>query len=214
MATKAQEKAWIGEFGKQYTDRNIKSPEDEDKLYFDDFRITRTALYKEFFENEINKNSKILEVGCNIGQQLLLLQKMNYTDLWAIDLQDYAVEIAKRRTRSINIIKASASDIPFKDNYFDLVFTAGVLIHISPKDIEKVLDENYRCSNSYIMGLEYYVPQGYQMVNYQGKNDLMWKTDFLGLYLNRFSNLKLIRKKILKYRYNDNSDIFFLLKKI
>jgi len=139
---------------------------------------------------------------------------MGYLDLWGIELQDYAVEVARKRTSGLNIVKGTAFDIPFKNGFFDLVFTSGVLIHISPDDIDKVLDEIYRCTSKYIWGLEYYNPEGYQMINYRGQDNLLWKTDFSKLFLDRFSDLKLVQKKILKYANNDNLDIMYLLEKI
>jgi hypothetical protein len=80
-----------------------------------------------------------------------------------------------------------------------LVFTSGVLIHISPNDIDNVLDEMYRCTNKYIWGFEYYNPDEYQRVTYRGNDNLLWKTDFSKLFLNRFQDLKLLHKKIIKY---------------
>jgi len=212
MVNPIQEKEWSGKFGKEYTDRNLMSPEEVDHLYIDNYGISRTTLNKEFLGDlEINR---ILEVGCNVGNQLLLLKKIGYANLWGIELQDYAVEIAKKRVTGINIVKGSAFDIPFKNNYFDVVFTSGLLIHISPDDIEKVLDEMYRCTNSYIWGFEYYTPKDYQMVNYRGKDNLLWKTDFSRLFLDRFPDLELLCKKIIPYKNNDNLDIMYLLKKI
>ena len=214
MVNTRQENAWSGEFGRGYTDRNMMSPDEVDRLYVHNYGISRTALNKEFLGGVVEKNNKILEVGCNIGNQLLLLKKMDYNDLWGIELQDYAVEIARKRIDGINIVKGSAFDTPFKDNYFDVVFTSGLLIHISPDDIEKVLDEMYRCTNSYIWGFEYYTPNGYQMVNYREKNNLLWKTDFSRLFLDRFSDLELVRKRVIRYKFNNNNlDIMYLLKK-
>lgn len=60
--------------------------------------------------------------------------------------------MAKKFTDGINIIRGTADDIPFRDGYFDLVFTSGVLIHINPQSIGKVLREIYRCSNSLYLG--------------------------------------------------------------
>ena len=139
---------------------------------------------------------------------------MGYSDLWGIELQDYAVEIAKKRISNINVVRGSAFDIPFKDDYFDVVFTSGLLIHISPDDIEKVLDEMYRCTKLYIWEFGYYIPPGYQMINYSGRDDLLWKTDFPRLFLDRFSDLELVCKRIIEYKADDNSDVMYLLKKI
>ena len=207
-----QEETWSGDFGKEYTDRNTLTPDEVDSLNIEHFGVSRTQLYSEFLNNlELNQ---ILEVGCNVGNQLNLLKKMGYLDLWGIELQDYAVEFARKRTSGFNIVKGTAFDIPFKNGFFDLVFTAGVLIHISPNDIDTVLDEIYRCTNKYIFGSEYYNPDEYQMVTYRGNDNLLWKTDFTKLFLDRFPDLKLIRKKIIKYTNNDNLDIIYLLEKI
>lgn len=211
MVKTQQEEVWNGEFGKKYTDRNIMLPDELDQLCIDNYGISRTELNKEVL-SDLNVDS-ILEVGCNVGNQLLLLKKMGYTNLWGIELQDYAVEIARKRTSNINIVKGSAFDIPYKNNFFDLVFTSGVLIHISSDDINKVLDEMYRCANRYIWGFEYYNSDGYQMVDYKGQDNLLWKTDFTKLFLNRFPDLRLVYKKIIKYKNNDNLDSMYLLEK-
>ena len=210
--TKTQEEdVWSGKLGKEYTDRSIMLPDELDQQCIDYYGISRTELNRKFLGDlDINK---ILEVGCNVGNQLFLLKKMGYTNLWGIELQDYAVEIARKRTISTIIMKGSAFDIPYKDDFFDLVFTAGLLIHISPDDIDKVLDEIYRCTNRYIWGFEYYSPDGYQMVNYRGEDGLLWKTDFAKLFLDRFPDLRLVRKEIMPYTNSDNLDIIYLMEK-
>lgn len=212
MAKTAQEEVWSGDFGKEYTDRNILNPDELDQLYIKNYGISRTKLNEEFLA-DLNLH-RILEVGCNVGNQLFLLKKMGYKDLWGIELQDYAVEIARTRTTGLNIVKGSAFDIPFKNNFFDMVFTAGVLIHISPEDVEKALNEMYRCTSRYIWGFEYYSTNVYETVKYRGKDNLLWKTDYSKLFLERFTDLQLIHKKILKYKDNENLDIMYLLEKI
>jgi hypothetical protein len=94
-----------------------------------------------------------------------------------------------------------------------MVFTSGVLIHISPDNIEKAIGEIHRCAKKYIWGFEYYNADGYKMVNYRGGDDMLWKTDFSKLFLDRFSDIELVKKKIIKYKMNDNEDIMYLLKK-
>jgi len=122
--TKTQEEeVWSGEFGKEYTDRNIMSPDELDQLYVDNYGVSRTEMNEEFLTGlDIDR---ILEVGCNVGNQLLLLKEMGHTNLWGVELLDHAVEIARKRTSGINIVKGSAFDIPYKDGFFDLVFTSG-----------------------------------------------------------------------------------------
>jgi len=206
-----QMEKWAGEFGKEYTDRNALSLEDMDALYERNYGQTRTELNERFLEG-VDRSIRILEVGSNVGNQLLCLQKMGFSNLYGIELQSYAVELSKSRTRRINIIEGSAFDIPYKDGYFDLVFTSGVLIHISPSDIALAMREIYRCTREYVWGFEYYADK-YTEVTYRGHSDLLWKADFARLYLDQFGDLEIVKEQRLKYLDNDNIDTMFLLRK-
>jgi len=202
---------WAGKFGKEYTDRNAVSLKGLDKLYMENYGITRTELNKDFL-GKIPRSARILEVGSNIGTQLLCLQKMGFKNLYGIEPQDYACELAKKRCKGINIMKSDAFYIPFKDGYFDLVFTSGVLIHINPKDAPRALREIHRCSNKYIWGFEYYSEE-YKEVLYRGKKNMLWKANFPKMYLDIFRDLRLLKEKYIKYLDNENIDVMFLLAK-
>jgi pseudaminic acid biosynthesis-associated methylase len=209
--TTEQVHMWMGDFGKEYTDCNALTVERMDELYKKNYGVSGTELFEEFM-NGLERSIKILEVGSNIGNKLLVLQRMGFKNLYGIEINSYAIERAKANTKGINIVQASAFDIPFKDGYFDLVFTSGVLIHIAPADIKRALKEIYRCSREYIWGFEYYA-DSYTEVRYRGNDNLLWKTDFAGLYLNSFEDLDLVKEKKLKYIENENVDTMFLIRK-
>lgn len=206
-----QEKNWGGKFGKDYTLRNPQSIEAMNKLYLQNYGTSRDYLNKEFLKR-FSHSLRILELGTNVGVQLLFLQKMGFKNLYGIEMNRDAVELSKKISKGIDIIQGSALDIPFKDDFFDIVFTSGVLIHISPKDIKKVLKEIYRCSKKYIWGFEYYAEK-YTEINYRGHKNILWKNNFSKLYRNLFKRLKLVREKKLKYLNNENEDLMFLLEK-
>jgi pseudaminic acid biosynthesis-associated methylase len=206
-----QTEKWRGEFGRKYTDRNSLSLKDMEKLYLKSYGVSRTEMNRLFLSG-LSKSIEILEVGANIGTQLLCLQNDGFTNVHGIELQAYAVEKSKLIMGNGKIIQGSAFDIPYGDGSFDLVFTSGVLIHISPNDLNKVLDEIYRCSRKYIWGFEYYSDCLVE-VNYRGEKELLWKTNFAKLYLERFSNLKLIKEVRFKYLDDENVDSMFLLEK-
>ncbi len=208
--TKQMEK-WVGNFGKEYTSRNALSLDEMENLYKERFGYTRTEMNSEFIGN-FDRNIKILEIGSNVGNQLLCLQKMGFKNLYGIELQSYAVELSKSRTKHINIIVGSAFDIPYKDSYFDLVFTSGVLIHINPSDISMAAKEIYRCAKDYIWGFEYYADK-YTGILYREHKELLWKTDFAKLFRTQFSELELVQEKRFEYIDNDNLDSMFLLRK-
>jgi len=66
-----QMKEWTGEFGKEYTNRNYMSPNEFDKFCESKIGVSRTEQIDEFLSGL--KLDNILEVGCNVGNELLLL---------------------------------------------------------------------------------------------------------------------------------------------
>ncbi|NQU82939.1 MAG: methyltransferase domain-containing protein [Parcubacteria group bacterium] len=206
-----QEENWGGNHGDEYNERNPQTIEEMDALYIENYGINRQDLNKEFLEN-IPKDIKILEVGANVGSQLDGLQKMGFEKLYGVDINRDSIETAKNNLKGVDIILASASDLPFKDNYFDLVFTSGVLIHISPDNIKTAMKEITRCSKKYIWGLEYFADT-HTEIPYRGKNNLLWKADFSKLYLDVSPELKLVKEKKIKYKDSENVDSMFLLEK-
>ena len=207
-----QRKTWEEEFGEGYLERNVYNPKELNTFYQNRYGATKDKLNEDFLK-DIPKDAKILEVGTNIGNQLLHLQSQGFTNLYGIEIQDRAINYAKHRTDNLNIIKGDALDIPFKDNYFDVVFTHGVLIHISPENINKVIDEIYRVSGSYIWGLEYYADK-YTDLEYHGQKNIMWKTNFAKLYIDTKQDLILEKEDKFQYIHQPELvDQMYLLQK-
>lgn len=210
-AETAQMQVWQGEFGRAYTDRNTLDVEDMNALWFANYGITRREI-NQLFLQDIPKDASFLEAGCNVGNQLLQLQEHGYTNLSAIELQSYAVEIAKSRLRNVVIKQGSALVLPYENNSFDVVFTSGVLIHIAPEDLPRAMSEIHRCAKTYIWGAEYYAPD-VTSLNYHGHEKLLWKMDYARRYLECFNDVELVREQHLSYLENQNVDTVFLLRK-
>jgi pseudaminic acid biosynthesis-associated methylase len=204
--------AWCGEFGREYTLRSCLTAEQVDALWKKNYGTTRTDLNRRFVRN-IPTDARILEVGCNIGNQLLLLQRLGYSNLHGVDVQEYALEIAGSRTNTLNLAKASSFELPYEDRYFDVVFTSGVLIHVSPGDLPVALEEIHRCAKSYIWGSEYYASSVTE-IDYRGHGELLWKMDYAREYLGRFDDLELVLEQRLPYLENENVDSMFLLRRV
>ena len=210
--TTEQMAAWQGSFGKEYTDRNALALDEMEELYRKNFGVTRSGLNRQFL-GSMDFSARVLEVGCNIGNQLLSLQRMGFQNLYGIELQPYAIKRCMQRTQNIHGVCASGFSLPFKDGHFDLVFTSGVLIHIHPSDVVDVMKEIHRCTKYYIWGVEYCAPE-YTEVTYRGQENLLWKTDFAGLYLREFADLVLVKEERFEYKSSDSVDSVFLLKKL
>lgn len=211
IADTPQKRNWAGVFGREYTDRNTLSTAQLDSLYRTNYGIARSHL-NEIFLREIPRDARVLEVGCNSGNQLLLLKEMGFTSLWGLEVQSYALELARARVPSAGLSQGFALNLPYDDDYFDLVFTSGVLIHISPADLPRALDEIHRCAKTWIWGMEYYAPE-LTPVNYRGHDDLLWKMDYVKSYLDRFGDLELVKEQRLPYLNSSNVDTMYLLKR-
>ncbi|MDO8584839.1 MAG: methyltransferase domain-containing protein [bacterium] len=206
-----QEKFWQSDFDKGYIERNLFTNRELDDLYMKEYGLSRSVMNTRFLGTL--KLNNILEVGSSVGNQLALLQSQGHQNLYGVEIFNVAVAIAQTHTKGINIIQGSAFDIPFKDDYFDLVFTSGVLIHIAPKDLKKAMREIYRTSKKYIWGMEYFSEKP-QAIDYRGHKDRLWKRDFVQMYLDLFPNLRLVKREKYKYVNGNNVDEMFLLKKI
>ena len=210
-----QEDFWAGDFGREYTDRNSRPLDEWNEFYRGIYGHTKLEMNAAFI-GELPREARVLEVGCNTGMQLVGLQAMGFENLYGIELQAYAVEKARAFVRGVNILQGSGFDLPFKDNYFDLVCTNGVLIHIAPEDLPRIMGEMVRCSKRYVMGYEYYAPDT-TAINYRGNKGFLWKTDFARVFLENHPELRLVKQQLYPY-INDaeqgNQDVMFLLEKV
>lgn len=202
---------WAGSFGRNYTDRNFLSFDKFEMRYQSTFGTTRSALNERFL-GSLNRTIRILEVGSNVGLQLLCLQKLGFTNLFGLELQSYALHHAKKHLSNVCFLQGSVFDIPFRDNGFDLVFTSGVLIHIAPVHLPNALREIYRCAKEYIWGFEYWSNHSEEIV-YRRRPNLLWKADYGQIYRQLFPDLVLLKEERLKHLDSANIDSMFLLRK-
>lgn len=205
-----QQDFWSGAFGKGYNDRNTYTLRGFDAFYKRTWGVTRTTMNRQFLRGRPIRN--VLEVGANIGLQLRHLQAQGFGNLYGVEVQWDAVERAKRLTKGVNIVQGSAFDLPFKDRYFDLVFTSGVLIHIHPKDHRAAMREMYRCSRRYIGGFEYFSEKQAE-IPYRGHRNVLWKNNFPKLWQRHCPRLRLVKMKKYRYVGQEIEDVMYLFRK-
>jgi pseudaminic acid biosynthesis-associated methylase len=186
------ESVWAGKFGDDYTKRNIYGREELDELYINRYGASRTEM-NQLFLGDLDRDARILEVGCNAGNQLALLQKMGFTNLHGVEINPDAAEIARTRVSGSIYSGISASDLSlFENNSFDLVFTSGVLIHINPNELLNVMSEVTRVSKKYVWGFEYF-SSSHTEVTYRDKSDLLWRDNYAAMY-EVYYGLKLVKE--------------------
>lgn len=175
--TQRLEALWSGEFGNEYVTRNLSAARGRQPFW--------QMILAEF------PVRNLLEVGCNIGANLCwIAERIPKRDVYGVDINEKALEELRRGLPGVNAVWSPARELPFRDKWFDLVFTTGVLIHQPPDTLPLVMAEIVRCSRRYILCGEYYAEELTE-VPYRGQIGALWKRDFGSLYQQLFPELVL-----------------------
>lgn len=100
------------------------------------------------------KANSILEIGCNTGNDLRLFPE-NF-EVYGIDLNENALEKARKKLPSFKFKNNSITELPFDDSSIDFVFTHFVLNYVPEQYVSQALDEMFRVSKKYIVNCELY----------------------------------------------------------
>ena len=109
--------------------------------YFDEKEIENIG--NEYFDivdfSKYDEQSTVLDVGCGTGRWSIYLSS-KFSNVYAMDPSKaiYAAANLTKDIPGVHLIKASAENIPFEDETFDLVISLGVLHHIP--DTQKALN--------------------------------------------------------------------------
>jgi ubiquinone/menaquinone biosynthesis C-methylase UbiE len=129
--------------GIEVTDKEPGTPEffDELERYYD-IKYREEELYARHADFA---GKKLLEVGCGWGRDLIKYAR-NEAIVTAVDLTESGVALARKyleyRGLKGDVRVASAEELPFEDNSFDVVICIGVLM--CTPNIQKAIDEIYR----------------------------------------------------------------------
>lgn len=156
------EDLWAGDFGEEYRQRNRAVGGGRDR-FWKWFLATYPA-------------SKVLEVGCNNGANLQWIIAPG-REVVGVDISAPALRELRERLPDVTAVQAPARDLPFPDASFDLVFTAGVLIHQPPATLPVVIEQLVRVSRRYVLALEYWAAEE-EEVPYHGEVGALFKRDY------------------------------------
>jgi len=116
----------------------------------------------------------VFELGCNAGWNLSAIKSVNP----GVVLSGYDVNADA-------VYQATSVGLDVANNYYrvqaELIFTAGVLIHIPPKDLHMVMIQLMDNSFDYILAIEYYAEEETE-IEYRGEMGLLWKRPYGKLY--------------------------------
>ncbi|MCK7526243.1 MAG: class I SAM-dependent methyltransferase [Ignavibacteriales bacterium] len=82
---------------------------------------------------ESNGYKTILEVGCGTGRWISSLEEVS-KKVFGLDYSFDMMKIPKSDKSNLNLVNADAVHIPFKDNFFDLIFCVNAIHHFPDKE--------------------------------------------------------------------------------
>lgn len=128
----------------------------------------------------------VLECGSNIGRNIGFLNAVlpnaakNVIELSPAAYRQVTSSYPLNQSFNGPIVNA-----PFQPDSFDLVYTMGVLIHISPNDLIANMRKMHQISKKYILIGEYF-NRTPVMIEYQGERDKLFKCDFGNVFMENF----------------------------
>ena len=182
---------WAGPFGTAYLKRNIDAGE------------KRGPFWRHILSTYAPRS--VLEVGCNVGANLrhIVWPYSSHSrpvgwpdphDVVGVDVNVRTLAIAGRRIPSCALWKMDATKLVIPDASYDLLFTAGLLIHLNDDGLGKAIKEMARVSCRYLMTIEY---EGNSIVPYHGQDEALFKRPYRSEVEQRVEGLRLMETRML-----------------
>lgn len=199
-----QEQFWAGEFGDAYSSRNVG----------EHLVAANSALFAKVLARTEGVRS-LIEFGPNVGLNLRALRNLlPEAELAAVEINAAASRTLRQWGEVRNLYEESL--LEFKPRrQWDLALIKGVLIHINPDGLPKAYEVLHASTRRYLCLVEYYNPTAVS-VAYRGHQDRLFKRDFAGELLERYSDLRLLDYGFTYHRdpnFPQDDTTWFLLEK-
>ena len=112
-----------------------------DPIFYLPLKSIRIAVMNELLKY---KEKVILDLCCGTGNQLNLLSKHGFRNLYCLDISDSMLEIAKRNNSSIKIYNENAIKTSFNNASFDIVIISFAIHEKDRNTQQALIDEAYR----------------------------------------------------------------------
>jgi ubiquinone/menaquinone biosynthesis C-methylase UbiE len=138
------------------------------------------------------RNATVLEVGCGTG--LILRNVAKVADYAVgIDISDRMLQQAQ--ARGLRAIQGSATEIPFEDERFDLVYSFKVLSHV--RDLDRALSEMARTTRpGGRLILDFYNPWSLRYLAKRLKRGKISPNTTEAAVFTRFDSLPSLRRRL------------------
>lgn len=174
---------WSGEAGDSYIERNPVTPQAVE---------ARRRLWAEITNHMLPDYPRsVLEVGANIGLHLrgLKAQLPGGVRYFATEPNQQARErLVEDGVVDQWDVYESLRMSEARLGGFDLIYTAGVMIHVPPAELLEFCRKIHSNAGRWIVAIEYFNQTPIE-IEYRGEMGRLWKRDFGGFYLDNFPDL-------------------------
>lgn len=126
--------------------------------YWDKIHLKYTSTYDNWFNKYIhllNKNDKIIELGCGRAYTSLYLLNNGFSDVTACDFSTEVINILNTEHKELNTSVFDISEkLPFKDDEINVIIADLCLHYFDSGKTKEILNEIYRVlkSGGYLIG--------------------------------------------------------------
>jgi SAM-dependent methyltransferase len=119
----------------------------------------RSRFLVELAGSYVDRDARVLEVGCNVGRNLEALREAGFANLNAVEISARALELLRERHPELaaqaTLHNRSVEDFAreLRDGEYDLIYTMAVMEHIHP-DSEWVFAELARATAGALITVE------------------------------------------------------------
>lgn len=125
----------------------------------DSVRFSAIDPLRPLFEENLRKDSVMLEGGCGLGNYVTYYAGRGYNVI-GLDFAQNALKSLRRRQPNLSLLAGDVSRMPFADETFDLYYSGGVVEHFEG-GAEEALQEAYRVlktTGTLLISVPYYNP--------------------------------------------------------
>jgi pseudaminic acid biosynthesis-associated methylase len=159
---------WAGPEGDAYIERNRYDWRDRVEFWQSAIEYTTPAT--------------VFEFGCNVGLNLEAIASISPNlDLYGVDVNLNAVNEARAKGFEVQHVEGGGVAGVYEPGTMDLVFSAGVLIHIPPENLRATMQSLVQLAGRYVVAVEYFAEREEEVV-YREKKGLLWKRPYGKLY--------------------------------
>jgi len=111
------------------------------------YRFFMGGIIKPCLEKKLIEFDSLLDIGCSFGAGLGYFEKLG-KEIYGIDVSEVAINGARKKGFNCEI--GSVTNLPYPDNFVDIIISTDVIEHVKPEDQEFAFKEMFRVSKKYI----------------------------------------------------------------